>query len=100
MSKPDAATIAEVVEALERIERRLNATHSPKLTPETLHAINVRANAKARGYYLADEFAQVINRPRHWVSARCRVGAIKTLPGPKPFRIRPSEESKFLEVSA
>ena len=83
-----------ILATLARIERRLNETFAPKaFTPgvnvsaKATAASEAREQAKALGWFTVAMFAAAIGRHPQWVSDRCRVGVIRTLPGGKPYRI-------------
>ena len=86
---------------LARIEARLAAAFNQHpasgafMPSEVTRASDARNEAFIRGHHTVATFAQAIGRHRQWVSDRCCVGTIKTLPGGKPYRIPLSEEKRF-----
>lgn len=62
------------------------------LPADAQKAAKARMAARARGFFWVPEFAAVIGRHNQFVSNRCSVRAIRTLPGGKPYRIPLSEE--------
>lgn len=94
-----------ILATLARIEQRLNEAFAPKaFTPGvngsakatvSFIGMEARQQAKAQGWFTVAMFAAAIGRHTQWVSDRCRVGVIRTLPGGKPYRIPLSEEERF-----
>ena len=84
------------------VDERLAAALSgfAALPPDAKEAAIARLAAKARGFFWVPEFAKVIGRHNQFVSDRCAVRAIRTLPGGKPYRIPLSEEAIWNRIAA
>lgn len=104
MSEATTFTPAEkaaLFATLANIEKCLNAAFvnhpaSGAMMPsEVTKAHDARNEAFIRGHHTVATFALAIGRHKQWVSDRCNVGSIKTLPGGKPYRIPLSEEKRF-----
>jgi|GEM_PF-4227375 len=82
--------VAKLTEGLNRVMAAL-----PALPVEASAASEARATGKARGFYVVETFASVVGRHKQWVSQRCKLKLIRTLPGGKPYRIPLSEENRW-----